>query len=132
MRRNQDKSVFFSTDDCARTTEACNYYLQVLFNAIIDYTQAVEASRNVQLQRLQQLSGLEIKGGSIENGYDYGSMYREVVLGKSVYAFARPGGTKFLWYSAIVQELIERGTCAVPTAPVVTGDTKTNLTVLLQ
>jgi hypothetical protein len=50
-----------ATDDCPRTPEACNYYVQLLFNAIVDYTEAVEANTNVQLQRLRQLSGLEIK-----------------------------------------------------------------------
>jgi len=50
----------------------------------------------------------------INNGHDYGKLYREAVLGKTVYAFARPGGLEVQWYSTIVQELIERGTWAVP------------------
>jgi len=70
--------------------------------------------------------------GSIKNGYNYGSLHREAVCRKTVYAFARPGGLEFQWYSAIIQELIERGACAAPTAPVVTGDVKTNLAVPLQ
>jgi hypothetical protein len=49
----------------------------------------------------------------IENGYDYGTMYQEAILGKTVYSFAHPGGPEFQWYSAIFQELVERGTWAV-------------------
>jgi len=58
---NNLEPVYGTTNDCPRTQQACNYYVQLLFNAIVDYTEAVEAHNNVQLQRLRQLSGLEIK-----------------------------------------------------------------------
>jgi len=46
----------------------------------------------------------------LDGGHSHGGLYREALFGKVVYEFAMPGSPQHLWYAAIVQELMERGT----------------------
>jgi hypothetical protein len=46
----------------------------------------------------------------LAGGHSHGDLYREAVFGKIVYEFALPGSPQHLWYAAIAQKLMERGT----------------------
>ena len=47
----------------------------------------------------------------LAGGRSHGDLYREALFGKVVYEFAMASSPQHLWYAAIVQELMERGTC---------------------